>query len=587
MPPPTFSSLVAIAACSLLAVGRGGGSPRAANVASSTVPPARPAHRASAHHMRGPRSGRPTVNLWLPATRPSSSRSPTASSRSSSGGSIAAARPWCCPSWPSPSSHRHSSATCARTSPPSTACSTCRCPTGPKDPWLANGEEVGDAEMVHTIALRAALTIVLVKAASLDSTGQAVAASVAALRLGASEGGIISLSPAGQIGGEHCVDHAQLTQLNVALQADADHQVTVVAATGDSGAAGDPCVLIDALNGGISPSFTRGRKSSSSRPTRSSSVSAARPSMRATRRAHGQARLPGAFPTAPRQRLPGIGRRVQPTLSPTLLPGGRGGHRCLPWRARCGRRRQPTQRSDVRHQHWRRSLHGPQQRRHERQRSPVGRNHRTRRQYAGRHLGLVNPAIYQIARGPHYHQAFHDITAGNANTAEFHRGTIAGYRAGAGWDPVTGWGSPNPEVLVPLLARYSEPLTKPQIHIDPTRAETVEARARLRDARRCGSGACLNAQLCRRSSIRGPVRRRPPAVVWQRRPEFPAPAELREMPGCHTNGQPRSFIHTETWAGSRAWYAAAARYWRTEFMFTMSFSRAANAAMPRPVSRFT
>ena len=34
-------------------------------------------------------------------------------------------------------------------------------------------------------------------------------------------------------------------------------------------------------------------------------------------------------------------------------------------------------------------------------------------QYAGRHLGLVNPAIYQIARGPRYHQAFHDVTTGN------------------------------------------------------------------------------------------------------------------------------------------------------------------------------
>ena len=40
-------------------------------------------------------------------------------------------------------------------------------------------------------------------------------------------------------------------------------------------------------------------------------------------------------------------------------------------------------------------------------------------QYAGRHLGSVNPAIYQIAHSSHYHQAFHDITAGPANTAKF------------------------------------------------------------------------------------------------------------------------------------------------------------------------
>ena len=38
-------------------------------------------------------------------------------------------------------------------------------------------------------------------------------------------------------------------------------------------------------------------------------------------------------------------------------------------------------------------------------------------QYAGRHLGLINPALYQIARSPRYHQAFHDITTGNNTRA--------------------------------------------------------------------------------------------------------------------------------------------------------------------------
>jgi subtilase family serine protease len=77
-------------------------------------------------------------------------------------------------------------------------------------------------------------------------------------------------------------------------------------------------------------------------------------------------------------------------------------------------------------------------------------------QYAGRHLGLVNPAIYQIARSPSYHQAFHDITLGN-NTVQFPPATITGYQAAPGWDPVTGWGSPNAQVLIPLLARYAVP----------------------------------------------------------------------------------------------------------------------------------
>jgi subtilase family serine protease len=74
-------------------------------------------------------------------------------------------------------------------------------------------------------------------------------------------------------------------------------------------------------------------------------------------------------------------------------------------------------------------------------------------QDAGRQLGFVNPAIYQIAHSPQYHQAVHDITAGHTNRATFQHGTITGYRAGPGWDPVTGWGSPKAKVLVPLLAR--------------------------------------------------------------------------------------------------------------------------------------
>jgi hypothetical protein len=34
-------------------------------------------------------------------------------------------------------------------------------------------------------------------------------------------------------------------------------------------------------------------------------------------------------------------------------------------------------------------------------------------------------------------------------------GVFVGYPAGPGWDPVTGWGSPNAQVLVPMLARHA------------------------------------------------------------------------------------------------------------------------------------
>ena len=57
----------------------------------------------------------------------------------------------------------------------------------------------------------------------------------------------------------------------------------------------------------------------------------------------------------------------------------------------------------------------------------------------------------QVA-GSHYHQAFHDVTAGPANTAEFPTRRSPATGAGPGWDPVTGWGSPNAQVLVPVLA---------------------------------------------------------------------------------------------------------------------------------------
>jgi subtilase family serine protease len=72
-------------------------------------------------------------------------------------------------------------------------------------------------------------------------------------------------------------------------------------------------------------------------------------------------------------------------------------------------------------------------------------------QYAGRALGFVNPAIYRIGESPRYHGAFHAVTTGS-NTVKYTAGTVGGYQAAPGWDPVTGWGSPDAQILVPLLA---------------------------------------------------------------------------------------------------------------------------------------
>ena len=339
---------------------------------------------------------------------------------------------------------------------------------GPKDPWLAYGEEVLDAEVVHTIAPRAALTILLVKTTSLDSADQAVAASVAALRRGASEGGIISLSPAGQIGGEHCVNHAQVTQLNVALQTDADQHVTVVAATGDSGAAGEPCALIDALSGGMSSSFTP-RKEVILVASDPLVLSAGGTTLDASHTTGAWIRettwgLPDGTPGTGFQAsgggfshlfhrpsyqngVHGIGSmRGLPDVAADANPNPDSGLPVVTGTAGGG---------------YTISEHGGTS-----ASAPIWAGIiALADQFAGRHLGFVNPAIYRIAHSPRYPQAFHDITTGNANTAKFPHRTIAGYRAAPGWDPVTGLGSPNAQALVPLLGshanHYGSSLSRP------------------------------------------------------------------------------------------------------------------------------
>ena len=120
-------------------------------------------------------------------------------------------------------------------------------------PWLANGEEVLDTEMVHAVAPGASIVEVLVRGRSLNNAASGVAASVAALRLGTSLGGVISISAAGQTGGEHCDTHAEVAALHKVLQAAAAHHVTVVAASGDIGVVGEPCELFKGLTGGAFP----------------------------------------------------------------------------------------------------------------------------------------------------------------------------------------------------------------------------------------------------------------------------------------------------------------------------------------------
>jgi kumamolisin len=67
-------------------------------------------------------------------------------------------------------------------------------------------------------------------------------------------------------------------------------------------------------------------------------------------------------------------------------------------------------------------------------------------QQAGKTVGAAEPLIYRIGNSSAYASAFHDIVSGSNGK----------YQAGPGWDPVTGWGTPdlaNLDTAVQALAQ--------------------------------------------------------------------------------------------------------------------------------------
>src|ERR1022692_57426 len=324
---------------------------------------------------------------------------------------------------------------------------------GSASPWLAYGEEVLDLEMVHVIAPDAALTVVLVKATSLDNARNAVAASVAAIRLSLSLGGVISLSPAGQIGGEHCVARPRVARVHSALQAAAARHVTVVAASGDMGAAGEPCSLIAALTGRPFPPPVKEVTLLSSDPL---VLAAGGTSLTASHKtgAYISETAWGAPFGTPGSAFQASGGGFSRLFArPGYQDGvpGIGATRGVPDVAAdaSGHTGMAIAISDGGGKFTIRNSGGTSAS------APIWAGLiALADQYAGRHLGFVNPAIYRIGRSAAYRKAFHDITRGD-NTVQFPPKTITGFRAAAGWDPVTGWGSPDASVLIPLLARYA------------------------------------------------------------------------------------------------------------------------------------
>jgi len=71
-------------------------------------------------------------------------------------------------------------------------------------------------------------------------------------------------------------------------------------------------------------------------------------------------------------------------------------------------------------------------------------------QMAGHPLGFLNPALYHLAATSKTADDFRDITSGN-NSFSQGNVTVHGFSASPGWDPVTGWGAPIGEKLLPDL----------------------------------------------------------------------------------------------------------------------------------------
>jgi subtilase family serine protease len=71
---------------------------------------------------------------------------------------------------------------------------------------------------------------------------------------------------------------------------------------------------------------------------------------------------------------------------------------------------------------------------------------------AGHDLGYINPALYRVFAGPNYHADFYDP---HVNTNQYT--AIPGWPSTAGWDAVTGIGTPNVANLIPDLIAAVQP----------------------------------------------------------------------------------------------------------------------------------
>ena len=302
-------------------------------------------------------------------------------------------------------------------------------------PWLASEEEVEDTELVHAVAPDATIREILVGTAQVSTPAKFAATFAAYVRIAVRNAEVMSQSGIGQDFnvGEDSWTSAEVATMNSALEYAAARHVTVVAASGDEGVIGfgsstpvkevilpasDPLVL------GV------GGTSLTANPVTGAYISETVWDNPSTGSGGGFSHL-FAQP-AYADGVPGIGAtRGVPDVAADgegstgmalafSAPGG--GYELI-----------GAGGTSAGAPFWAALI-------------------ALADQEAGHPLGFVNPAIYRIARGLLYHQAFHDITTGD-NTVVLNGVTVTGYQAGPGWDPVTGWGTPDAQVLIPLLAR--------------------------------------------------------------------------------------------------------------------------------------
>jgi len=307
-------------------------------------------------------------------------------------------------------------------------------PAGSASPGPAGGAEVGDLEEVHAVAPAAALRVVLMPA---NAAADATADLLAGLRLAVSRTGVAVV---GWTLGEHFFTRSQVARMHAILRRAAAHHVTVVAGSGDYGAFSNPF---------------------EAKPVKEASLPAADPLVLAAGGTTLTANpLTGAYQGE-------TGWNGTAGFSEYLAASGGGfSHRYARPAYQDGvagiatARGVPDVAGDADQNGGTTIVLATGSRTSI---SPASGTSAAAALWGGlmaladqeaRHgLGFVNPALYRIARGPGYHRAFHDITTGNNTLTMPYTGRTAGYHTAPGWDAVTGWGTPNAQALIPLLAR--------------------------------------------------------------------------------------------------------------------------------------